>query len=215
MTDLTLSPIARLSFMRHLRAGFGNQFLRNLGSLGSAQIAMRISRLLTTIILTRLLSPNDYGMAAIVLTVYEVVALFARNGISAKVVQASEEEVDRVAQTAYRMTWIVCVALLILQALVAVPVAMLYGQPGLALPIALMGLIYLATPLCNIQGAFMQRDGRLGRIALAGGVQVTTDNILTAVFASLHMGMWAIILPKLLVAPIWVVFVRYGHAWRP
>jgi teichuronic acid exporter len=83
------------------------------------------------------------------------------------------------------------------------------------LPVALMGLIYLATPLCNIQAAFLQRGGRLGRVALTGAVQVITDNVLTAAFAALGLGMWAIILPKLLVAPIWVIGIRTAHAWRP
>jgi len=183
--------------------------------MGGAQIAMRVSRLMTTVILTRLLNPTDYGMAAVVLTVYELVALFTRNGISAKVVQASEEELGAVARTAYWMTWIVCGGLLLFQLLIAVPAAWLYHDMRLALPIALMGLIYLATPLSSIQCAMMLREGRVGRIALAGGAQVITDNILTAIFAVLGMGMWAIILPKLLVAPIWLVMIRYGHAWRP
>ncbi len=198
-----------------VRRALANPFLRNLGSMGTAQMVVRLSRLATTIVLSRLLGADSYGMAAIVLTVYEFVALFTRNGISAKVVQAHESEVEQVAQTAYWMTWIVCTALLVLQVAIAVPIALVYHQPALALPIALMGLVYLATPLSNIQAAFIQREGRLARFALAGGVQVTTDNVLTAIFAMLGMGMWAIILPKLLVAPIWVLFIRYGHTWRP
>jgi teichuronic acid exporter len=200
---------------RRLRTLLASPLIRNLGSMGSAQIAMRVSRLLATIVLARLLSPLDFGMAAVVLTVYEFVALFTRNGITAKVVQASEAEVHRVAETAYWLTWIACGSLLVLQLLIALPIAWAYHDARLALPIALMGLIYLATPLSNIQCAFMQRQGRVGRIAFAGGLQVTTDNILTAVFAVLGMGMWAIVLPKLLVAPIWVVINRTGHAWRP
>ncbi len=192
-----------------------SRFARNLGSMGSAQIATRITRLLTTIILTRLLTPNDYGLAAVVLTVYELVALFTRNGISAKVVQASEADVPELARTAYTLTWIVCGALVLVQALLAMPIAWFYQDARLALPIALMGLIYLATPLSNIQGAFMQREGRLGRIALTGAVQMIADNALTAIFALCGMGMWAIILPKLLVAPIWTIGLRTGHAWRP
>ncbi len=187
----------------------------NLASMGTAQIAMRVSRLLTTVILTRALSPTDFGLAAIVLTVYELVALFTRNGISAKVVQADAASVDQVARTALTMTWIACLALTVLQGLIAVPIALAFGDMRLALPIALMALIYLATPLCNIQGAFLQREGRLGRVALAGGIQVVTDNVLTAALALSGFGMWAIILPKLLVAPIWVVMLRSGHAWRP
>jgi teichuronic acid exporter len=211
---ITLPGIAPTN-IRRLRTLLASPLIRNLGSMGSAQIAMRVSRLLATIVLARLLSPLDFGMAAVVLTVYEFVALFTRNGITAKVVQASETEVRGVAETAYWLTWIACGALLVLQLLIALPIAWVYHDARLALPIALMGLIYLATPLSNIQCAFMQREGRVGRIAFAGGLQVTTDNILTAIFAVLGMGMWAIVLPKLLVAPIWVVINRTGHAWRP
>jgi teichuronic acid exporter len=203
------------SYAKRLRGGLSNSFVRNLASMGVAQVAMRASRLATIVILSRFLGAEDYGLAAIVLTIYEMFALFTRNGISAKVVQAAAGEVEVVAQTAYHMTWIVCLSLVGVQALVAVPFAWLYGDMRLALPIAAMGLVYLATPACLIQGAFQQREGRLGRIALAGGLQVTVDNCLTATFAFLGFGMWAIILPKLLVAPIWVVCVRYGHAWRP
>jgi teichuronic acid exporter len=192
-----------------------SKFAANLGSLGGAQLAIRISRLLTTIFLSRLLLPEDFGLAAIVLTVYELVAIFTRNGIAAKVVQVAEAELPVVAMTAYHMTWLICGALMVLQFLIAFPIAWIYDDSSIAWPIASMGLIYLATPLCNIQAALQQREGNLGRFALANATQVITDNLLTVVFAFLGLGMWAIILPKILVAPIWVIFMRSGHTWRP
>ena len=194
---------------------WNNPFVRNLSAMGSAQIAIRFSRLITTVVLSRLLNSEAYGLAAIALTVYEFIAVFTRNGISARVVQASEAEVESVAQTAYVMTWLICGALVVIQALAAVPIAHFCHDPRLVAPIALMSVIYLATPLCSMQAAFQQRDGRLGRIAFAGAAQVTVDNILTVIFALLGMGMWAIVLPKIIVAPIWVIVVRYGHHWRP
>ncbi len=206
---MTHPRLARLAALPRSR------FLRNLGFMGGAQIAVRLSRLATTVILARQLGAADYGLAAVVLTIYELVALFTRNGISAKVVQAGAAELAAVAETAYWLTWMVCGALLLIQLLIAAPIAWLYHDPRLALPVALMGLIYLATPLCNIQCALLQREGRLGRIAAAGALQVTADNALTALFAACGLGMWAIILPKLLVAPIWVVMTRFGHPWRP
>jgi teichuronic acid exporter len=192
-----------------------NAFARNLGSLGSAQLAIRISRLIATIMLSRMLLPEQFGLAAVVLTVYELVAIFTRNGISAKVVQVSAQDLPVVAMTAYRMTWVVCAGLMLFQMLIAWPIAWLYNDVNIAWPIAAMGIIYLATPLCNIQAALQQREGRLGRFALANAVQVITDNFLTVILAFLGFGMWAIILPKIIVAPIWIVFIRYGHAWRP
>jgi teichuronic acid exporter len=213
VSSMVLPKFSRIPLHR-VREGLASPFVRSLGSMGSAQIIMRISRLATTIILSRMLAPREYGLAAVVLTVYEFVALFTRNGITAKVVRASDGEVGAIAQTGWWLTWIICGALLAIQVLIALPVAWIYHDIRLALPIALMGLIYLVGPFSSIQLALLQREGRLGRIAFAGGLQVTADNILTAVFAFLGMGMWAIVLPKLLVAPIWLVVIRTGHAWR-
>ncbi len=193
----------------------GNPFARNLSSLGGAQLAIRVSRLIATIMLSRMLLPEQFGLAAVVLTVYELMAIFTRNGISAKVVQATAEDLPVVAMTAYRLTWVVCVSLMLVQMLIAWPIAWFYNDSSIAWPIAAMAVIYLATPLCTIQAAMQQREGRLGRFALANATQVITDNFLTVVLAISGFGMWAIILPKILVAPIWVIFIRNGHAWRP
>lgn len=190
-------------------------FIKNLCSMGGAQIAIRLSRVVTTVLLARLLTPLDFGLAAIVVTVYELVSLCTRNGISAKVVQATADEADAVAHTALTLTWIVCGALLAFQALLAAVIGYVRGEAQMALAIGLMGLIYIATPLSSMQAAFMQRDGRLGRIAITSAVQVITDNILSASLALLGFGMWSIIVPKLLVAPIWVIGLRTGHPWRP
>jgi PST family polysaccharide transporter len=183
--------------------------------MGTAQIVIRLSRLVTTVVLSRLLNSEAYGLAAIALTVYEFIAVFTRNGISSRVVQAEAGEVEDVARTAYVLTWLICGALVIIQAAAAYPISLFCHDPRVIAPIALMSVVYLATPLCSMQAAFQIRDGRLGRIAFAGAAQVTVDNILTAIFALMGMGMWAIVLPKILVAPIWVLVVRYGHSWRP
>lgn len=183
--------------------------------MGLAQIAVRASRLVTTILLSRWLAPEIFATAAIVLTVYEFVSLFTRNGISSAVIQATSEDVEAMAMTAWRLTWIACVSLLLLQCALAYPIAWFYHNSKLEFPIMAMSVIYLVTPMSNIQAAFQQREGKLGRMALASATQVISDNILTACFVLVGFDMWAIILPKLLVAPIWLIMVRKGHKWRP
>lgn len=215
MTDTAIDVRQRSGmFPRLISRIEGRPLLRNFASMGAAQLAIRVSRLAATVILSRLLLPHDYGLAAIVLTTYEFVALFTRNGISAKVVQARPDEVELVALTAHRLTWMICLGLMVVQILIAWPVAWIYQDQAIALPIAAMSIIYLATPLSNIQAAFQQREARLGRIALASVAQAIVDNLLTIIFALMNMGLWAIILPKIIVAPIWLVLVRSGHPWR-
>lgn len=209
--DVSISARIAAALRRVVARGLAADLL----AMGSAQIVIRLSRLAATIVLARLLMPEDFGRAAVVLTVYELVALMTRNGIAAKVVQASPERVAAIAETAQALTWIVCIGLMVLQIVLAVPVATAFGDASLALPIAAMAPIFLASPLSNIQSAFLQREGRVRRIALAGAVQVVVDNVLTTILALAGLGLWAIVLPKLLVAPIWVGFLRWGHAWRP
>ncbi|BDA74282.1 hypothetical protein CAL7716_084480 [Calothrix sp. PCC 7716] len=49
-----------------------NQFIRNIGWLGGAELVNRVFRLGTTVVLARTLSPQDYGLAAIVLTTQDI-----------------------------------------------------------------------------------------------------------------------------------------------
>ncbi len=212
MTSVS-SFLKNIDRIRYLASA--NSFAKNLSAMGLAQIAVRASRLITTILLSRWLAPEIFATAAIVLTVYEFVSLFTRNGISSAVIQATAEDVDATAMTAWRMTWIACISLLLVQCALAYPIAWFYHNSKLEIPIIAMSAIYLVTPMSNIQAAFQQREGKLGRMALASATQVIADNILTACFALTGFDIWAIILPKLLVAPIWLIMVRRGHPWRP
>lgn len=156
ITDMMLR-ISLPKLLAAVRKRLATPFLRNLGSMGTAQLVTRISRLLTALILSHLQIPADFGLAAMVLTVYELIALFTRNGITAKVIQALDTEGVKAAGTAYRLTWSVSIILMFVQGLITIPVVHLYHAPRLALPIALMGLIYLShaalrpcnAPSCN------------------------------------------------------------------
>ena len=189
-------------------------FARNISSMALAQIGIRASRLLTVIVLTRMLTPADYGAAAIIMTTNELIVLFTRNGLDAAVVRAAPEEAEDLARSASWLFWMVCVALAFIQASLAIPVAMVFGNPELALPIALMGLINLLLPLCNMQAAMLQRESKVGRIARASAAQFMADNALSAIFALCGLGFWSIILPKLITAPIYVAMIRRASGWR-
>ncbi|MBT8422013.1 MAG: oligosaccharide flippase family protein, partial [Gammaproteobacteria bacterium] len=60
----------------------------------------------------------------------------------------------------------------------------------------------------------VQRDQRLKVTAWIDSSQIMIDNVLTAVLAIAGFGAWSIVLPKLLVAPIWVFGYRWAEPWR-
>jgi PST family polysaccharide transporter len=191
-----------------------NDFLRNMGWMTIAELINRVFRLATTVILARFLSKYDYGLAALVLTTYEFTLVFTRFGISAKVIQSDEESLESLCNGAYWLNWVVCFGLFIIQCIAAFPVAWFYRDDQLIWPICLLGLTYLVTPLGRIQATLIQRENRIKITAIINVLQLATANILTAIFAVLHMGMWAIILPRLLVTPIEVFVCLAKHPWR-
>ncbi|MGL4881215.1 MAG: oligosaccharide flippase family protein, partial [Waterburya sp.] len=192
-----------------------NPFNRNLRWLGLSGAVIRVTRLLTTIVLARFLTSHDYGLVAIVLTVNDIVRVFTRNGIGTRLIQAPAENIQHLAQSAYWLNWAISIALFIIQCLAAFPLAWFYRDEQLILPICAMAVSLLLLPHGLVQAALVQRENRLKAIAVVEMIQFSTDNILSLIFAIAGWGMWAIILPKLLVPPIWVYIMLKNHSWRP
>jgi PST family polysaccharide transporter len=178
------------------------------------EVGIRISRLLATVLLARLLSPEDYGQAAIVLMTTEFIRVFTRNGISDKLIQADDEELADLCQTAWSLNWLIGLALFLIQFGGSFLAARFYNDPALILPVILVGCTYLIYPLGMVQTARVRRDNRLRIFSLTNLAQVVSDNLLTGCLALLGFGMWAIVLPKLLVAPVWVLMIRHYEPWR-
>jgi teichuronic acid exporter len=194
---------------------FNNPFVRNVGWMGASGAIIRVFRLITTIVLARFLSPYDFGLAAIVLTTHEFIQVFSRNGIGAKLIQAEEKDIEKLAQSAYWLGWLVFIGLFILQCLSAFPIAWFYHDNQIILPICLMATNFLLIPFAEVQSALIQRENRIKVIALSNTLQITVDNLLSLALAFAGLGMWAIVLPKVLVVPIWVFVISKNHPWRP
>jgi O-antigen/teichoic acid export membrane protein len=198
-----------------LKKKIDSGFTRNLGWLGGGQAFIRVSRIAATIILPRFLTPHDYGLAALVITSYEFTQTFTRIGINAKVIQADEAEVEDIANSAYWLNWLLYVSLFFLQCIAAFPIAWFYKDDQLILPICILAITYLIAPIGRVQSSLIQRENRLKVTAFAQALRYATGNILTAVFAVLGMGMWAIVLPRLLAAPVEFIVYLVKHPWRP
>ncbi|RBP51423.1 lipopolysaccharide biosynthesis protein [Arenicella xantha] len=206
------------SILTALRSRFNaaeNQFLRNLGWLGVSEMFVRVTRLVTAVVLARLMDPVVFGVAALVLTVNELIRVFNRNGIGAKIVQCHADELDSITNTAYRLNFVFCVSLFIVQCLLAYPLAQFYELPELVPMLQVLSLTYLLMPFGMVQAALVQRAQRMKVAALIDGGQVGIDNVMTACLALMGLGPWAIILPKFLTSPIWVLGYRRALKWSP
>lgn len=208
-----------LSVPAKIKKKLNNKFVKNIGWLTGAELVIRVIRLLTTVVLARFLTKYDYGLAAIVLTTYEFTYVFTDIGIGAKLIQADRDELEDLCQNAYWLSWVLYVGLFLTQALVSFPIAWFYGESKLILPISVLGLVFLITPTAVVQAILLRRENRLEIRAINNAAVQGSSNLLSLVLAyflgPMGFGVWAIVLPKVVVAPLWAYIYLRNHSWRP
>lgn len=192
-----------------------SSLLRNMSWLGISELMIRITRIATAVILARTLNAHEFGVIAIAMTVQEVVQTLTRNGIGAKIVQTDSAHLNAVCNIVYRLNWKICIALFFIQCAVAHPIKLFYRDDALYPLVIALAIPYLIYPFAMVQVYLVQRQNRLGVTALANGAQVSIDNITSAVLALCGFGIWSVIIPKIIVAPLWVLFYRKLQTWRP
>ncbi|MCI4644075.1 MAG: oligosaccharide flippase family protein, partial [Hyphomonadaceae bacterium] len=192
----------------------GDHLVRNVGWLTGAEAVSRLGRIVAAVILARQLDAAAFGIAAIVLTVFELVRVFTENGIGAAVIRSEEEDLHRVANTANRLMWRICLSLAGIQLIVAAVAEQLLPGRQVGLMIGALAMVYLIMPFGLVHAYMLQRRQHMKRLAGVSSAQAAADHVLTAILALTGIGAWAIVLPKLLTAPIWLFGVRHGAPWQ-
>jgi len=198
-----------------VRALLGDRLVRNVGWNGVAEFANRLTRLVTTVVLARWLSAQDLGLAAIAITTFEILRIIAQTGVGQAVGRALPSQLASTCITAHRVSWAICLGVAAAQLVLGAIIAYVTGRTEVFLMIACLAGVYLTLPFGQIQAHLIVRDNRLHVLAKIALVQVAADNLFTALFAVAGFGAWAIVLPKLVTAPIWVVMMRRAQAWEP
>ena len=214
--ELTSKPAigSEAKSTRSMLAAFtGDRVVRNIGWYCSAEAFARISKLATTVVLARMLGPVDFGVAAIAITVFELVRVIANHGISQMVIRASAADLDATCNTAFRANLIVCTLAAALHVLAGAVIARISGRPELFGMIALLGLVYILMIPSLMPVYLLLRRGAVRSVAFAGMAHVIADNVLTIGLALCGFGAWAVVLPRLLSLPVWIIAVRRRQSW--
>lgn len=191
------------------------QLARGLGSYGSAEVATRLVRLLTTVVIARSLAPAIVGEAALALTVFELVRVLERIGTGQQIVQAEASDLAATCNSVQRFYAGWTGALMIVQLLVGALLAMVFHRTTAAAMLSALTLVYPFMAGGHVQFYLAMRAGLVSRLARIGASQAIADQILTAVLLLFWPNPWSIVLPKLLTAPLWLILARRAAPWQP
>lgn len=161
----------------------------------------------STVITSRLLTPESFGFVGLINVFTGFVSIFADSGISLAVIRSDygrtyHRAVDNLA---FLLGLLLCLATCV----IAWPVSVFYGNPQLLLPTIVVSVIFILKSLSLVRGALLAkalRFGTIGRITLLTAVfQV----VLTVAMAAAGCGYWSLLVPQ--VAAALATLVLYGQ----
>jgi O-antigen/teichoic acid export membrane protein len=188
--------------------------MRGLAWVAASQAGLQVTRAIVAVAVARMLTPEEYGLAALALVFASLVMVFSDLALGAALVQRKNlSAVDR--DTAFWVTALSGVVFTILGVALAGPIAGLYGEPAAAPLLAVLSGTFLVAALGAPHQSLMLRDMDFKRVemlpmigALAGGVGAVT-------LAAGGAGAWAIIAQHVIATIVTTLLVWVRSPWRP
>ncbi len=168
----------------------------------------------TSIVIARLLSPRQVGLAAEAGVFGALAMVITDFGIAAAIVQRPElSEVDK--STAFWASLILGVGLTGLGVGLSWPIALIYGQPQVQGLFVLLSFSFLLTAPGIVQGALLTRELRFRQLEARTIIATAAGCATSIVLAALGFGPWAIVAQWLATAGVSTVLLWRSSTWRP
>lgn len=189
-------------------------FLTVLATNGLSEIVQKVSRIAVVIAVARVMEAEAIGLAAAAIAAGDILKSFTENGIVQKIIAARDEDLNSTVRTGHRLFTLWCWGLLAVQCTTALGIWMWTGGTTVPILMALLALEYVVMPPGIVNCALAMRTGKLTGTATVAGGQIVAANLLTAALALIWASPFALIIPRVLTAPIWLFGMRRLHPYR-
>ncbi len=179
-----------------------------------AQAAKALLQVMATLVLVRLLTPDDFGLVGMVVAVTGFVALFKELGLSMATVQQEEISHAQVS-TLFWLNVLFSAAMMMVAVLLAPPIAWFYGKPEL-IPVTLAisaGFIFSGLTVQHV--SLLKRQMRFGAIAWMEMAGIVASGAAAVVVAAMGYRYWALVVQQLVNAMVVAICAWLVCDWRP
>ncbi|MCW3001747.1 MAG: flippase family protein [Conexibacter sp.] len=190
------------------------QVFRGLAWKALSQIVGQGGRLAVAVVLARLLSPRDFGLAGMVLVFSSLVLVFSDMALGAALVQRKAlSENDRA--TAFWTSVAAGVLFTLIGVAVAGPVAHFYGEPDVRLLLVVLSSTFLISSIATTHEALLVRDMQFRAVELRVMVGMLCGAAAGVTTAVMGGGPWAIIAQQIATALVTTALIVKRSPWRP
>lgn len=171
-------------------------------------------QVLSTTVLARLLSPEDYGLVGMTTVVTGFIQIFKDIGLSEATIQSSEINHKQVS-TLFWVNVVVGIGLACLTILISPAVARFYGEPKLAKIMLVLSLSFVFRGLGAQHEALLKRQMRFFTLAMITLLAMTISVSLAVTVGILGGGYWALVVMLIGESTITAVAAWLACGWWP
>jgi len=179
-----------------------------------SQMGRQLTVFVTTVLLARLLQPEDFGLLGMA-TVFTGFAMLLNDvGVSGALVQRREIE-ERHLSSMFWLNQLVGLALCLLTVALAPLLARFFATPELARVLSVLSLLFVAGALGIVQQCLLVRAMDFRRLALIETLAVLFAGATAVALAWAGAGVWALVAQLLLVPLATSGGLWLASHWRP
>jgi len=176
--------------------------------------AIRCAGLVSTVILARVLTPQDFGLVAMSSMVHGLLMICSEMGVSQLLLRSGET--DRQAyDTAWTIGLIQAAVLALLMALAAYPAALYFSEPRLVDVMQVVAAGSILNGLSNIGVVMFRRDLEFKKDFILGFCAKVVTVIPTVALAVYLQSYWALVIGPIIGDVIGVAISYAMHPFRP
>jgi len=190
------------------------QTVRSMGLLAMGTGAGKAISFATTLILARLLAPEDYGLMALAMVFVGLISFFNDVGLGAAIVQ--HPELDRRAiNGCFAFSIALGTLLTVICALASGPVAAFYGREVLAPMIAVLGINFLIGSFSSVPNSMLRRAMRFRPLVQGSLLGVAVQSAVVLACAWKGLGVWSLVIAFVAQSLTQVIWTWVASGWRP
>ena len=167
-----------------------------------------------SVLVTRILTPADYGILGVAMVLIGYANLFTDFGFSAAIVQKQIRD-DDTLRSIFTFNLAVSAALALAFSLSAGLIADFFKSAECRNVIVVMSSIFVITSFSAVPRAMLNRDLDFKTLSLIDTASAVVTSLLTLGLALAHYGYWALALGQLIPSILFTVYVCIRVGWTP
>lgn len=189
-----------------ITSGFLWKFLERIFAQG---VSFAVS-----VVLARLLIPDDYGVVTLVLVFINIANVFTSSGFGEALIQKKNSD-DTDFSTLFYCAVAVSLFIYIIIFLISKPIALFYGKPIICSVVRVMGLKIPISAVSTIQHAYVSKNMQFKKFFFSTLGGTIVSGIVGVILAYKGFGVWALVTQYLLNTIIDTIVLFITIEWRP